>query len=232
MFERLLRHGGLLGHQEACAHGDACRATSQGRGQAAAIVIPPRRHHRHFHRVEHLRQQDGRGHAAGVAAAFAALHRDDVRPQFNGLDRVLDRADRGHAQDARVLEALDHFFVRATAVADGAHLVAVLDGDVDDLHRAGLEHVKVQAEILVGERLGLEDGGFHLGGGHHRPSEKAEAPGVAGAGHHVGIGHPAHGRLHDGIFAAEQVAQRGVKDVAHAGFLFQTSLPQQNGQRR
>jgi hypothetical protein len=92
------------GHQEARAHRDALRAEGQRGDQAAAVVEAAGRDHRHLHRVHHLRQQHRGGHAAGVAAALAALDGDDVGAHLDGLLRVLQRAHRGHAHDAGVAQ--------------------------------------------------------------------------------------------------------------------------------
>ena len=127
-----------------------------------------------------------------MPAAFAALHRDHVDAELHHLLRMFDRADGRHAEDAGVLEAADHLRIGAAPEADRTHLIAVLQDDLDDLRRAGLKHVEIDAEGLLGARLDREDRGLELGGLHHRAREEAKRARLARRDHQPRRRDPAH----------------------------------------
>lgn len=148
-----------------------------------------------------------------MATALAALDGDDVRAQFHGLDRMLDRPDRRHADDTGVLQPLDRLGVRATPIAHRPHLV--LDHHGDDLLGVRLEHVKVDAERLVGLCLDGKNFALHRSRRRGRTAIEAEAARIAGRGGQIGIGHPTHGGLNDGIGTTQSVAKLCMKTARH-----------------
>ena len=141
-----------------------------------------------------------------MAAALAALDGDGVGAHLDGFLRMLERAHRRHADNAGVAQTANHFFVRPTAIADRTQLV--LDGQVQQLLRVGLEHVEIQAEGLVARQLAdADDFRFNLVGGNRGTGQEAEAASIGGGRHQRRTRHPAHGCLHHRIAAAQQVAQ-------------------------
>ena len=91
-----LRHRGVGGEQEAGAHGDAVGAVRERGDQAATVeeAAGGDDGDAALDRVDHLRQEDGRGHRAGVAAALAALHEHRVDAPLEHLLGVALGADR------------------------------------------------------------------------------------------------------------------------------------------
>ena len=55
----------------------------------------------------------------------------------------------------------------------------MLQDDLDDLRRARLEHVEIDAEGPLRARLDRKDRGLELGGLHHRAREEAEGTRLA-----------------------------------------------------
>ncbi len=152
-----------------------------------------------------------------MATAFAALDGDGVGAHLDGFLRMLERTHGGHADDAGIAQAAYHFLVRSPAIADGAQ--PVLDRQVQQLLGVGLEHVEVQAEgPVVRHPPDADDFVLDAVRGNGRTRQKAEASGIGGRGHQRGARHPAHRRLHDGVAAAQQIAQgrAQVKGRAHA----------------
>ena len=87
------------GEQEPGAHGDAVGAIGEGRHQAAAVEVAAGRHDHHpvADGVDHLGQQQRRGHRPGVAAALAALRDHRVDPPLDHLLGVPAGAQAGGA---------------------------------------------------------------------------------------------------------------------------------------
>ena len=148
-----------------------------------------------------------------MSAALAALDGDHVGAEFHRLDGMLQRADRRHADDAGLLQSPDRAGVRAATVGDRANLVP--DNGIKHLVGVGLEHVEVDPEGLLGPRLHVEDRFLDLAGLDGGAGQEAEAAGIAGRSRQLRVRHPAHGRLHHGIGAAQKVAKDGVKRPFH-----------------
>ncbi|MNN47355.1 hypothetical protein D3C81_1617720 [compost metagenome] len=96
-FEGRGRGRRFSGHEKPRAHGDAGATGGQHRGQATAGGKSAGCNHRHLDRRQHLGQQDRTGHAAGMAAALAALDGDQVSAQFHRLQCMFQSADGRNA---------------------------------------------------------------------------------------------------------------------------------------
>jgi hypothetical protein len=222
--ERGRRHATVAGHQEARAHGDALGTVGERREQAAAVVEAAGGDHRH----RTASTTCGSSTVVGTLPVWPPPSPPwmvmTLAPISIAFERVLERAHGGHANDAGVAQPPDHLLVRPAAVAHGAD--AVLDRQVEQLLRVGLEHVEVEAERLVaGQRLHTQDLGLDAVGGDRGAGQEPEAAGVGRGGDQVRAGHPAHRRLHDGVAAAEQVAKRRAQGHLGGQVFFSASSP-------
>ena len=76
------------------------RAVRERRDETATVEEAARAEHRDLHRRDDLRQEEGGGHGAGVAAALRGPGDHRVHAPLGDLLRVALRADRGHRHDA------------------------------------------------------------------------------------------------------------------------------------
>ncbi|MCY1357394.1 hypothetical protein D9M69_438850 [compost metagenome] len=212
--KRRLGHRAVGAHQEARTHGDAFGAVGQGRNQAPAVLETAGRHHGHRHRIDHLIQQHRGRHGAGMPTALAALYGHRIGAHFHGFLRMLERAHRGNAHHAGVLQATDHLLARRTAVADRPDFVA--QHQLDDLAGIGLVHVEIHPERLIGQAPGFDNRRFHLLRFDGRPGQETETTSIARGRHQFRVGDPAHGGLDDRITAPEQLCQTGIQRDRHA----------------
>ena len=213
-FQSRQRGRRLPGHQKPRAHGNPGRPAGQCSGQTATGGIATGGNHRHLYRIQHLGQQNGARHPAGMPAAFTALNRDHVRAQLNRLERMLECPHRRNAQHPGLLEALNGVAIRPAPITDGTQ--AVLDRQVHALRRVLLEHMKVEAEITATGGLDHAlDFGLQLIGSDGRPRQKPESPGTGAGDHQIGVRHPAHRGLHDGVAATQGVGQRRLQILTH-----------------
>ena len=205
------------GQQKARAHGDSRCAQRQRRHQPAAIAEAARRHHRGLHGFGAGGHQQRGGDAAGVAAAFAALHDDGVCAELLGLLRVARRAAGGNAQHAAILQAADQRGGRRAVVARRAH--AVFQNQLHNALRPRRVHEKIHAEGALRERARALNARRHFGNRQGGGGQKAESAGVAGGGHQFRRRHPAHAGLHNGRRDAEQIAEPRVQGRSGGHFL-------------
>jgi hypothetical protein len=75
-------------------------------------VEAARRHHRQRDAIDDARDEQRGGHRSGVPSPFATLHDDDVGPELLRLRGVPRIAAGRHADDARILQALDQIRAR------------------------------------------------------------------------------------------------------------------------
>ncbi|MNP43715.1 hypothetical protein D3C76_1375510 [compost metagenome] len=149
-----------------------------------------------------------------MPAALAALDGHRIGAHFHGFLRMLEGADRGYAHYAGVLEPGDHLLARRAAVTHRLDLVA--QHQLDDVGGIGLVHVKVDPERLGAETLGFDDRRLHARRFNGCPGQKAEAAGVAGGGHQLRLGNPAHGGLDDRVATTQQFGERCLQADRHA----------------
>jgi hypothetical protein len=198
------------------------------KAKAAPIRKPAAGDDGNFHRIQHLRQQHGGRHRAGMAAAFAALYIDHVHAELLHGQSMFDRADGRHAENAGLLEARDHPGIRPAAEADGPDLRLVGDDQIHDLGRAGLEGMKIHAEKLVGAAAHRQDFIACFRWRHHRRAEEAEGAGLRGGNDQSRLRDPTHCRLDDRPAAAEPFHHHRVQHIGHvqppACFLFAAAM--------
>lgn len=150
----------------------------------------------------------------GMPAALAALYGNHVGAQFHRLERVFQRAHGGNAQHPGLLEALNGLTVRTATITDGSQ--AVLDGQIHALRSIFLEHVEIEAEIAATRSFDHPlDLGLQLIRRNGRPGQKSESPGAGAGNHQIGIRHPAHRGLHNGVATAQGIGQRRLQVVTH-----------------
>ena len=149
------------------------------------------------------------GHAAGVAAALAALDHHRVRAPAGHLLRVARGTDRRDHDDAGVLEPRDQ--VRLRGQGERRHLHPVPDQELAAFGCVAGVGAQVHPERLVGALLHLEDRALQLVVRHRGAGQDAEPAGVGGAGHQARPGDPAHPGLHDGVPHAGQLGERGAQ---------------------
>ncbi|MCY1185529.1 hypothetical protein D9M73_263130 [compost metagenome] len=87
---------------------------------------------------------------------------------------------------------------------------------LDDLAGVGLIHMEIDAEGLLGQAFGFQDGGFHLVRLDGCTGEKAETTSITGRRHQLRISNPTHGSLDDRVAAAQQFGQSGIERDTHA----------------
>ena len=191
------------------------RTESQGSSKTAAVAEAAGSDHRDLDGIEHLRQQYGRRHRTGMAAAFAALNRDHLAAKPDHLFGVLHRAHRGDAEDARVAEAADHLCVRPASETDGAHPVGVGKDNLDDFRRARLEAVKIHPEAVRRHVLQPCDCLAQFARLHHRARQKTERTGIARCSNEFRRRNPAHGCLDHRQAATKAQGQRGDERIGH-----------------
>lgn len=155
-----------------------------------------------------------RGHTAGMATTFAALDDDGVRAPGCNLDRVLRGTDRGHDDDAVVLELGDQFLLGSQRKR--RDLDAFTDQQIRALRGVSGVGTHVDAERLVRELLRLLDRVLKLVVRHRGRSQDAETTGVSRCRRESGTGNPAHTRLHDRVLDTDQFGQRGLQGGGHA----------------
>ena len=85
----------------------------------------------------------------------------------------------------------------------------------DDFRRVGLVHVEIDTEGRAGEFLHPQYIPLHFLRRDGGAREKTKSPRVATARHQVRVCHPAHGSLHDGVFAAQFFGQACAQHVSH-----------------
>ena len=146
--------------------------------------------------------------------AFTALHSDHVRAQFHGLDRMFQRAHGRDTQHPGLFEAFDGLAIRPPAITDGSQ--AVLDGQIHALRGVFLEHMKIEAEIAPPRSLDHPlYFSLQLIRCKGRTRQKPEGTGPGAGNHQIGVRHPAHRGLHDGVATAQGIGQRRLQVLAH-----------------
>ena len=147
-----VRHRAVAGQQEPGAHRDARGTVSERGHEAAPVAEPAGADHRQVDRGGHLRQQNRRGDAAGVAAALAALRDHGVHAPRRDLLRVPPGADRRHDDQPVVLERLDHPLVRCQR--ERGNPDPVLDQQRSPFGQVRGVAAHVHAERLAGQLRG------------------------------------------------------------------------------
>jgi hypothetical protein len=85
----------------------------------------------------------------------------------------------------------------------------MLLADFDQVEELRVHRDQIDAERLVGERLGPGDLRIELLGVHRAAGDHAEAAGVGDCGDEVALGHPGHGAAEDGDLAAQEFTATG-----------------------